>query len=159
MKNKNYKKGISAIEILISMAILATIVAVILPSLSGFKNQQVLKNTAEDIVSLLNKARMDTLASKNSHYYSVHFESNRAVLFTDGTFNNADATNYSVDFDSNVSIPSSGGINLSGGGSDVIFTRLTGDTNKNGNIVIQLNSDNTKTKTITIRKTGVASSD
>ncbi len=158
MKNNNYKKGIGAIEILISIAILSIVTAVVLPSLSSFKNHQVLVNTAEDIISLLNKARTETLASKNSNYYSVHFETNRAVLFTGGVFNNGDSNNYVVNFDSAVSIPSTGGINLSGGGADVIFTRLSGDTNQNGNIVIQLNSDNNQKKIITIKKTGVSSS-
>lgn len=158
MKNNNYNKGFGVIEILISMAILAVITAVVVPPLSGFKNHQVLVNTAEDVVSLLNKARMETLASKNSNYYSVHFEANRAVLFTGSVFNNNDSTNYAVNFDSSVSIPSSGGINLNGGGSDITFSRLTGDTNQNGNIVIHLNSDNSKNKIITIKKTGVSSS-
>ncbi|MFA7192163.1 MAG: hypothetical protein WC089_02590 [Candidatus Paceibacterota bacterium] len=158
MKKNNYNKGIGAIEILISIAILAVITAVVMPSLSSFKNHQVLVNTAEDVVSLLNKARMETLASKNSNYYSVHFETNRAVLFTGGVFNRSDSNNYVVNFDSAVSIPSSGGINLTGGGANVTFTRLTGDTNQNGNIVLQLNSDNNQKKIITIKKTGVSSS-
>lgn len=158
MKKNNYNKGIGIIEILISIAIMAVIAAVVVPSLSSFKNHQVLVNTAEDVVSLLNKARMETLASKNSNYYSVHFETNRAVLFTGGVFNSSDPNNYVVNFDSAVSIPSSGGINLTGGGANVTFTRLTGDTNQNGNIVLQLNSDNNQKKIVTIKKTGVSSS-
>lgn len=158
MKKNNYNKGIGIIEILISIAIMAIIAAVVVPSLSSFKNHQVLVNTAEDVVSLLNKARIETLASKNSNYYSVHFETNRAVLFTGSVFNSGDSNNYVVNFDSSISIPSSGGINLTGGGANVTFTRLTGDTNQNGNIVLQLNSDNNQKKIITIKKTGVSSS-
>lgn len=156
--NKNYKKGFGVVEILIVLAILALMSTVVLPPLYNFKNQQVLKNTTEDIITLINKARMETLASKNSHYYSVHFASDRAVLFTDGVFNQNDSTNYSVIFDNSVSIPSTGGINLSGGGSDLIFNRLTGDTDQNGTIVLQLNSDTSIKKTITIRKTGIVTS-
>lgn len=152
---KNFQKGVGAIELLISVAILSIIAIAVLPLLYKFKNHQVLVNTTEDIVTLLNKARMDTLASKNSNSYGVHFEADRVVLFTGTVFNNDDANNYIVDLDDAVSVKTNGGINISGGGNDILFIRLTGDTDQNGTIVVQLNSDNTQNKIITIKKTGI----
>jgi len=48
-------------------------------------------------------------------------------------------------------------ITLAGGGSDVIFNRLTGETSQNG--VITLSSPSTaQIKTVTVYKTGVVES-
>ncbi len=150
-------KGISIIEILIIIAIISAIVAVIIPNLSEFRNQQVLKNTREDVISLLNKARNNTISSKNSTFYGVHFEQDTATLF-ENTFIVDSPTNEKIIFDQAVNIPLSGGVNLSGGGNDIIFSRITGDTSSDGTIVLQIINDVTKQKIITVNKIGIISS-
>jgi len=152
--NKN--KGISLVEIVIVISIIVIICAITIVSLSSFKNGQVLRNTAVDIVSMLNKARQNTLSSINSNNYGVHFETNKMTLFIAPTYTQGVGTNEVINFNSVVNIPVSGGINV-GGGSDVIFQRLTGET-IGGTIVIQQTSNATKQKTITISKTGIISS-
>ena len=158
MKNLIKNKAFTLFELIIVISIISLIVAIVLPSLYTFRDNQTLKNTTEDVVTILNQARSQTLASQNSHYYSVHFESGRAVLFTDCVFSEPNSSNVSIAFDNKVSIPAIGGINLNGGVSDVNFTRLSGDTVDYGTIVVQLNTNHSKTKTITIRKTGIVSS-
>ena len=149
-------KGISIIEILIVIGIIAVISAIIIPNLSDFRRQQVLKNTTEDVFSLLNEARNDTISSKNSTTYGVHFDSDKATLFQ-GLYNINSVSNKQINFDSQVSIPISGGINLNGGGSDIIFDRITGNTEQDGTIVIRVVNDATKQKVITVNKIGVLS--
>ena len=119
--------------------------------------EQDLKNTAMNIVTLLNKARQNTLSSINSNNYSVHFEANKAVLFSGGVYSAVDKNNEVINFSTTVSIPISGGINL-GGGNNVIFERLTGEATS-GTIIIKLKSDISKQKIITISKTGIVSLD
>ena len=154
---KKYKnKGISVIEILIVVSIISVISAIIIPSFSEFKNQQELKNTTEDILSLLNEARSDTVSSINSTTYGVHFEVNKVTLFTGSSFSIL-PSNKEIDFDNTVTIPIIGGINLSGGGNDVVFNRIIGDTINDGTIILQLTNDVTSQKTITINKLGVIS--
>ncbi|MFA6251337.1 MAG: prepilin-type N-terminal cleavage/methylation domain-containing protein [Candidatus Paceibacterota bacterium] len=155
MKRKN-NKGISLIEILIVIAIIGILSAIIVPSLSKFHNQQVLKNSAEDIFALLNEARNSTISSKNSNTYGVRFLSDRAILFP-GEYYTDSTSNKQIDFDQAVEIPSTGGVNLNTGGIDVIFTRLTGDTEKYGTIIIQLISDETQQKIINVSKIGMIS--
>lgn len=151
-------KGISVIEILIVVSIIGILAAIVLPSLSLFRREQTLNNTTGDVVSLLNSARNNTISSLSSNNYGVHFQSDRATYFTGSVFNSGDATNVPLVFDSSVTIPSINGINLNGGGSDVIFTRLTGDTPNYGTIIVALTSDSTRKKTISISKTGSISS-
>jgi len=152
MKNK----GISLLEIIIAMAILAIILMVVIPSLSRFKSQQNLKNATEDIISLLDKARSQTLSSKNSSNYGVHFEPAKVVLFTGGTYSSLAADNKEITFPNSIEVLS-GGISLNGSGVDVVFNRLTGETSQYGTIAIQLLSDATKQKIITINKNGIIS--
>src|SRR5665213_2873381 len=148
---KNYTKGITLVEVVMGVAILALLSAVIIPTLSTFNNQQVLSNTGEDVVSLLNEAAAKTNASLNSTNYGVHFTSSTATLFTGSTYSSGASGNKVVTFNSNVTL-AGGDISLNGGGADVIFVRLSGDITTYGTITLRLASDNTKTKVITINK-------
>ena len=146
------------IELLIVVTIIVILSSLVGLNLSKFRREQSLQNTTSDIISLLNEARNNTIASKNSTFYSVHFESGRAVLFTGGTFSEPNSTNKEITLDSSVTIPTSGGISLNGGGANVIFTRISGETQNYGTIIVRLTADATRQKTITINKTGIVSS-
>jgi len=148
-------KGVSFLEVIIVMAILGIIIGVMAPSLSNFRNQQILKNTSEDIITILNKARSQTLSSLNLNYYSVHFETNKAVLFIDGTYSESSLSNEIISLDNHIEISD---IALNGSDVDVKFNRLIGDTNQYGTITIQITSDISKQKIITVSQTGVISS-
>jgi prepilin-type N-terminal cleavage/methylation domain-containing protein len=150
-------KGISLIEILVVISILAIIVAIVVPNFSKFHNQQALLNTTEDVISLLNEARNNTISSKDSNTYGIHFETSKATLFA-GTTYVINSSNKQIIFDKAVSIPLSGGIILNGGGSDVVFDRLTGETTKYGTVIVRLISDASSQKTINISKLGVIGS-
>jgi prepilin-type N-terminal cleavage/methylation domain-containing protein len=159
MKTKNKKfLGFTAVEMIVTVSIIAIVCAIALPSLSKFHNQQVLQNTTEDIVTTLNEARNNTISSKNSNTYGVHFETNRILLFTGTTYVSNDPANVPTVFDTAAVIPVTGGINLYGGGSDVVFDRITGDTTEYGTIIVRLSIDATQQKTISISKIGVISS-
>jgi type II secretory pathway pseudopilin PulG len=156
IREKN--KGISIIEILFVITIIALVSVLVVPNLSSFRNEQVLNNTTGDIVSLINQAHSDTLSSLGSTIYGIHFTSTDATYFVGLSYTAGTTTNKVVTFDTKITIPVSGGINLNGGGSDIIFTRLSGDTTAYGTIVVRLISDATKQKTITISKTGSVNS-
>lgn len=152
-----YNKGVTLLEITIVVGILAIMVAIITPSFANFRNKQAVENTTQDLVSLLNEARTNTLLSKSSVFYSVHLETNRAVLFDGGTFDTNDSSNKVITFDTQVSVPSAG-ISLNGGEVDVSFDRLTGDTSDYGTIIVSLISNTSISKTITVNQLGVVSS-
>jgi len=155
---KIFNKGISLIEIIIIIAIISIITAITIPNLSSFRNQREMINTKEDIIALLNEARNSTISSKNSTNYGVHIQTDRAILFPGDVFVD-DINNKQIDFDLSVNVPSTGGLNLSGGGDDIVFERLTGNTENHGTIIIQLTSDSSVQKTITISSLGIISSD
>jgi len=152
----NKKRGFTLIEVLISISIIIIIASIATPNLIEFKRQQTLKNTTEDVLSLLNKARNNTIASKESKNYGIRFFSDKVILFRGLTYTES-TDNEVVNFDSFVTIPSVGGINLLGGGDEVVFSRLTGDVANYGTIRIELVNDSERKKIITISKIGIMS--
>lgn len=150
-------KGFTIVELIIVFAVIALLMALIIPTLNKFREEQALRNAGEDILSLLNEARFDTQASLNSSNYSVYIESNQATYFVGSTYSSTASTNKRITFNSAVTVPSSG-ISLAGGGSTITFNRLAGDTANYGTIRIQLVSDSSRYKTILISNTGAVSS-
>lgn len=161
IKKNKLVSGFTLIEVLIVLVVIVIISSIVVLSLSKFRNEQALKNTTVDIVSLLNKARQNTLSSVNSTNYSVHFEEGKAVLFIGNKYEEDDPTNEEILFTSVVNIPTIGGINISGGGNEINFERLTGEVTNgtiSSTIIVRLINDITKQKTIIINKTGIISS-
>lgn len=153
-QKKATTSGITMLELVVVIAIIIVLASLIITSFSAFRNSKVLDTGVENILSVLAKARGNTLSSKNAYQYGVHFETSQVVLFRGATYSSSDPSNEVVSLDSAVEISS---ITLTGGGSDVIFDRLTGKTNMDGTVIIRINSDTSKTKTITINATGIGS--
>lgn len=151
---KNTKKGMTLIEILGVIAIITIIASLAVLNLNKFRNLRTLQNTSEEVVSLLNMARNNTISSLNSINYGVHFEIDHMVLFEGSVYNSGSATNQEIIFDSPVKIKS-GGLNLNGGGEDVVFKRISGETDNYGIIVLELESNPNNFKTININQLGV----
>lgn len=149
------KRGFTVIEFLIALSILAILAAIVFTSMSRFRNSKALQVVAEDILSLLDEGRADTLSAKDSYAYGAHFESSAIVLFRGPAYSSFDSSNKIVDIDGAVEISN---ISLAGGGQDILFQRLTGKTSQNGTVTIRLKEDTSKIKTIAIEASGVASS-
>ncbi len=93
-----------------------------------------------------------TLASKNANQFGVHLESSQVTLFEGNTFVPGNSSNVVNLLNKRVNINS---INLAGGGVDVIFQRLTGETVQSGTVTMALVASTTRTKTVTIYGTGL----
>ncbi len=148
--------GFTFIEILISIAILAIIAMAIIGPFASFRNAQAIKNTSESVVALLNQARVKTLASENLLQYGVHVQTDKAILFSGSSYSGGTSISEIVVSDSNITLTN---ISLLGGGSDVVFNRLTGVTDNYGTLKVIHANANVPQKTITISKTGTVSSD
>lgn len=147
-------RGVTAMELLISLAILAMISGIVVSFFSGFRESKVLDTGVEDVVSLLNEARLDTLSSKSDLQYGVHFESGRMVLFRGTVFSEPNVDNVEVVLNSVLEISN---IALTGGGANVLFDRLTGKTSQYGAVTLRVKNAPSRSVLITIEPTGVAS--
>lgn len=152
--NKKNNKGVTVAELLIAIAILGILSGIVINSLVSFRKNQALQKDTELVVELLNQARNQTISTKNLSQYGVHFTSTTVTIFTGPTYSNGATGNQVFTLNSTDTILS---ITLTGGGSDVIFNRLTGETSQNGTIVVS-SPGITETKTVTIYKTGVIES-
>jgi prepilin-type N-terminal cleavage/methylation domain-containing protein len=152
MYKNTRNKGFTMIELAIVFIVIAIIFAVVAPNLKASRDRQVLKSSVSNVLTALSKAKSQTLASLNSSAYGVHFESSQAVIFKGTSYSAGDSNNESVAITSPATIST---ITLTGGTSDLYFTRLTGAPSATGSIAV---TNGMETKIITISATGAASS-
>ena len=148
------ERGFSLIEILVVITILAVVVTIIIISLSKLNSSQALDKGASLVVSVLDQARSLTLSAKDDSQYGVHFEDSGVVLFKGSVYSSSDPLNISTSIDGRVGIRN---VSLAGGGSDVVFKRLTGSTDQAGTLELFLKASPTTIRTINVTITGVAS--
>ncbi|MEK7208223.1 MAG: prepilin-type N-terminal cleavage/methylation domain-containing protein [Patescibacteria group bacterium] len=146
-------KGFTIVEVLIVLAIVAVIAAFSVSSLVNFNAEEALIAETEKVLSLLTRARSQTLSAKEASVYGVHFEERKAVLFRGASFSAGAAGNQAQTLNDAVKIAS---IVLAGGGAEVVFQKLTGAAAQSGTITLASVRTPSDTKVITIAATGVA---
>ena len=152
--NKNYKKGFTLVEVLIVLGILAILSVIIFSTFIEFRKNQALVMDTDTIVEVLRQARNQTLLSKGPSVYGVHFTSSKITLFTGENYVDNNVANQDFTLNSTDTILT---INIVPAGADIVFNRLTGETVNFGTIVVSL-SGGSKSKTVTIYKTGLIES-
>ena len=147
------KRGFTLIELIVSISIAVILFAVIVSGFSGQRELTSLNLAIDDCLSYLTKARARTLSSENSAHYGVHFETTKFVLFAGDTYNAGDPDNVVRNLSSDVEMSNT---DLTGGAVDVVFKRLTGETDVSGTITFRLTSDPTITRILWVEYTGLA---
>ena len=155
MISKSQKKsGLTLVEFLISLAILALIIGIVMSTFTEYRKNQSLQKDTETVMEVLGQARNQSLSSQDASQYGVHIASDKITLFTGSTYSSGEPLNQYFPLVSTDTIVT---INLLGGGSDVVFKRLSGETSQSGTVVMSSPSIS-KTKTITIYGTGLIES-
>ena len=147
------RKGFSILEALLVLGILALLFTISLASFSQFGSGKTLDTAALAVLSTLETARSQTIASVGDSAYGVHFTSSSVVLFKGGTYVPGDPNNVTTALSERVTVSS---IALAGGGADVVFAKVTGKASPTGTITVQLLADASKTKVVTIEASGLA---
>lgn len=148
-------RGFTLIEMLVVLALAGIVMFIVTGAFSSATGREALDKETTVVLSLLDQARSQTLSAKNASVYGVHFEATKATLFVGPSYSDASFSNVVEPMNPLVKI---GAISLTGGGSDVVFNRLTGETGQSGTIILSLAASSTQTKTITIFSTGLAQS-
>ena len=146
--------GFTVIEILMVIVVMTIVIGIVIISLSKLNSSQALDKNTSLVVSILDQARSLTLSSKDSSQYGVYLEASSMTLFKGSTYALSDPLNVVTTIDSKVGIRN---ITLLGGGSAVVFQRLTGNTGQPGTLEIFIKDSSTIMKVINISGTGVIS--
>jgi len=147
-------KGFSVIEIIVVIAISVILVTIVVSAFSGFRDSQALNSTVEEVVSSINKARSESLSSKNFLQHGIHFETSKVVVFQGAIYSPSDANNIETKLSPFIEISST---SLNGGGTNMVFQKFTGKTAQNGTITLRVKKNTAKIKIITVESTGVIS--
>ena len=143
--------GFTTLELLISVAIVIFLAAIIYSGISSFKESNILLITADTVADTLNKAKIRTLSSKLGSAYGVQLASTTITLFKGDSF-----VSGTVEETINLRAPAviySASLSLSS--LDIVFKRLTGETDNFGTITLRSEKNNSMTKTITIYASGL----
>ena len=147
----SFKHGFTLVELLVVVAIMSVVSMIIFNTFVTFKTNQALNMDTDTVVEVLRQARNQTLTSKNSSSYGVHFSSTKVTLFVGTSYIVGSPTNQDFILSSTDTILT---ISLAPSGSDVVFDRLTGETVNYGTVVVS-SPGISKSKTVTIYKTGL----
>ncbi len=146
------RKGFTVLELLVVMAILGIVVSITMASFASLRQSKSLQVEALSVLSLLEKARADTLGSKGALQYGVHVETTKAVLFSGATYSSGNSSNITAVLNPLIQISA---ITLTGGGANVVFDRLTGETGQYGTLTLSLLSASSS-KIISVSQTGIS---
>jgi len=138
------------VELLVVLAIVMIVSSVVFTAFRNLAQSKSLDGETARIAAELGRARSLTLASKYADQYGIHFATTSITLFQGSAYSASSASNTVTTLSPQVQIASS---SFNGGGSNVIFQRLTGGTTQSGTIKISL-KNGTSSKMITIYKTG-----
>ncbi len=151
------KKGFTLIEIMAAISILFIILAVTLSVGRSFNDSVNLRNASKNVDSKIRLAKSRSIGALNDTNYGVHFESARVVVYDASVpFDDADLENEVLTLPDNVEINIADVI-LEGGGVDLVFKRLTGDTDNYGSVRLRVISDPSNTEQIFINADGQSS--
>ena len=148
-----FSTGVTLIETLVVIAIGILLISITFYSFSSLQNNTSLQKDVAQAKSILEEARYLSISEKNDHSYGVHLQSNGFVSFKGSVYNSADIQNNTQLFDEALI----DNISLNGGGSEIIFNKITGTTNTFGTFRIKTLKDLNKNSTIRIAKTGIIS--
>jgi len=153
MKNNNL--GFTLIELVLVMAVSATLFGLVMFNLIGTQKSSEVGTQADTLISDLSSQQTKAMlgaGTANGTDYGIHFDSNKYTLFKGSTYNSSDSNNFVVNIDSGYQLVNT----LTNG--NVIFVSTTGTVSgflSNKNTVTVQDKNGPKTKTITVNRYGV----
>ena len=152
----NKKEGFTLSEVLLVVTLTVILLAFISSPLVSFYRSVVMQSATENVLAMFDEARKSTLSSLDSSQYGVHITSTSTTLFKGGTYLAGDPDNDVYELNTMIEITS---ISLSGGGNDVVFERITGETSQSGTLTISPKNGSTTPRDITIHMSGLVEAD
>lgn len=145
-------RGFTLVEILVVGAILALIGAAAIISFRNSRATAELDAASRNLLSILGLAQARTLAGDTNSRWGVKLETDRYTLFRGSSFAGSDANQIFL-LPQGIEISQ---IALSGGGSEVVFQKITGKTAQSGILTLRQSAGNNTAISLTIDPSGRA---
>ncbi len=155
IQNTRYKpKGFTLIELIIAMAIMATLATFGFLNIVNYKNRQDLNSASQEIVAVIRNAQDRSLAQEGGNRWGLHFQnpisgSDFYALFQGSSYAPSGIVSQSV-LPSSVQFESP----TSGSSTDIIFSPITGLPDASTTIKISLINNPAASSTITVNSNG-----
>ena len=140
-------KSFTLIEILVVIGIVTILIGLAIPTYFLLQRESDLTNSTEELVNTLRLAQNKTLASEGASSYGIYFNLSTSphqyVLFKGGSYDTRDGS-----FDEIHKLPNSLEISevAVGGGSEIVFERISGAALQQGSISLRLKTDPSQIK-------------
>jgi len=129
-----YNQGFTLIEILVSVAVIVLLGSAGLVSFTTSRNVRDLSTGTQTVLSVFRLAQSKTLAGENDSAWGVHLAAGQVELFEGNTYaGSANIQVYALPISLEIT-----NISLNGGGSDILFQRITGEADKSGTFTINV---------------------
>lgn len=142
--------GFTLVEIALVVGILVLLGAASFVYFTRSRNVRLLLTTGQEIISVLRAAQAQSLAGQDNSPWGVHFEQNRFVLFRGASYPASTSTQVFILPD----VLEIMGINLAGGGQDVLFNWFDGATAQSGSLNLRVINSPTDIFSVTIDPSG-----
>ncbi|MDO8655240.1 MAG: type II secretion system protein [bacterium] len=146
----NRTKGFSLMELLLVISLLGIAFGLVFWGFHGFFRTSVLDRASQEALSLVTEARERTLSRQDDVAWGVHLEAAQLVLFAGDAYSEGAADNKAYVLPQGVSITT---ITLGGGGTDIVFAKITGESSTPGFFELE-QQGSLNVKTISINETG-----
>ena len=150
MKRPSLSRGFTLIEILVVIAILATLAAVTLLAFRNVYRDSARRTAIVEIADAFRDSRNNTLGAVNDTVYGVRVGTSSVTRFTGNTYTLGAVTNEVYEYE--------GGVTATGtlvtNGIAVVFARLTGIPSATGTILVR-DIDQAGSTSVRIQSTGL----
>lgn len=145
------KNGFTLIEIVMIVGIIGVLAAITVAGLISLRNNTDIDGATAQVISALELARSRAEASLNEESYGVHFEADSYTIFVGTTYDSAAASNETTNLNNKLEFAN---ISLNGGGSDIVFDKLTATTSQSGTLDLRKITDTSNSRTIKVLASG-----
>ncbi|MEK7120469.1 MAG: type II secretion system protein [Patescibacteria group bacterium] len=140
--------GFTLIEVLFSIAILVLLSTIILSALRLLSGREKISTEAKKVIVAIEEARAKTISGEGGQRFGVYIMPNQLIIYEHPYLEN-NPNNKVLYLEGGISISS---YTISGGGNQILFNKISGETNNDGTITLLSKSGDTKQ--INVQKTG-----
>jgi len=146
-------KAFMLIELLVVIGVSLVLLGISAGAYTALNRGSSIDTEARKLESVLNLARNRTIASEGGQSFGVHMDTSgdEYIIFPGSSYIVSNPENKKFEMPSQVSINS---VALNGGGSDIVFDRLSGTTSQFGSIAVQDVGDSSRIMTLCIEESG-----